>query len=233
LVARTFVELADNLVEDFDIVDVLTLLADRCVLILDAAAAGLMLANAQGELRVMASSSDTVRLVELFELQAEEGPCLDCFRSGEPVGEADLALASARWPTLAPRAAEAGFRAVNALPMRLRGATVGSLNLFRTSRGVIDDDDLALGQAFADVATIAILQHRAAEEAQEVNRQLAGALSSRVVIEQAKGIVAASLGLEMDEAFVRLRDHARRHNLRLAVVAHAVRDTQLAPAQLS
>src|SRR5688572_22633193 len=162
LLAQTLVELADTLVDDFDVVDLLTLLADRCVEVLDVSAAGLMLVAPEGDLRVVASSSEEMRLVELFELQSQEGPCPDCYRTGEPSLNPNLATENGRWPRFAPVALKAGFQAVHALPMRLRGVTIGALNLFRTVEGFLDGDDVVAGQALADVATIAILQHRAA-----------------------------------------------------------------------
>lgn len=222
LLARTFVELADTLVADFDVVELLTLLTDRCVEVLDVGAAGLMLVAPGGELRVMASSSEAMRVLELFELQAQEGPCLDCFRTGVPVVNQDLAAANGRWPQFAPEALASGFRSVHALPMRLRGTVVGALNLFHVEPGEMREADVDAAQALADVATIAILQHRAVHEAQVVNDQLHHALNSRVVIEQAKGMVAEREGLNMEEAFAKLRSHARNHNLRLVDVAHQV-----------
>lgn len=232
LLARTFVELADTLVDDYDVVDVLTLLADRCVDVLGASAAGLMVAGPDGALRVMASSSAAMRTLELFELQAEEGPCLDSFRTAEPVEHQDLAAAGDRWPRFAPEAIEAGFRAVQALPMRLRGTTVGALNLFHSETVHLAPADVAIAQALADVATIAILQHRAGLQAQLVNEQLQGALNSRISIEQAKGMVGERLGLNMEQAFVVFRGHARRRNQRLADVAAAVIDGSLAVSSL-
>src|SRR5947209_15827829 len=161
LLVQTMVELADTLVDDFDVVELLTRLADRCVEVLDVSAAGLMLARpGGGDLQVVASSSDAMRVLELFELQAEEGPCPDCYRSGEPVVNQDLATVDGRWPQFAPVALRAGFRSTHALPMRLRGTILGSLNLFNNAAGDLSEADLAAAQALADVATIAILQHR-------------------------------------------------------------------------
>ena len=225
--ARTFVELADTLVDDFDVVDLLTRLADRCVEVLDVDAAGIMLAAPDGPLRVMASSSEAMRVLELFEVQAQEGPCLDCYGTGRVVTNQDLATVDGRWPRFEAEAIAAGFRSVAALPMRLRGLVIGALNLFRSGRGDMSAADLSVAQSFADVATIGILQHRAAHEAQIVNEQLTHALSSRVVIEQAKGMIAERLGLDMERSFAALRTHARNHNLRLAAVAGAVIDGSL------
>jgi GAF domain-containing protein len=222
LLARTLVELADTLVDDFDVVELLTLLTDRCVDVLDVAAAGLMLVAPEGDLRVMASSSEAMRVLELFELQAQEGPCLDSYRTGLPVVNQDLASADGRWPRFAAEALAAGFHSVHALPMRLRGTVIGALNLFHVDPGDMRLADIEVAQALADVATIAILQHRASLEGQLVNEQLQMALNSRIVIEQAKGMAAERLGLNMEQAFATLRNHARNHNLLLVDVARSV-----------
>jgi GAF domain-containing protein len=232
VLARTFVELAESLVDHFDVVELLTLLADRCVEILDVSAAGLMLVAPEGDLRVVASSSEAMRVVELFELQSQEGPCLDCYRSGEPVLNQDLATVDGRWPNFAPVALGAGFRSVHALPMRLRGTVVGALNLFRADEGRLEEADVLAAQALADVATIAILQNRAAHEAQVVNEQLNHALNSRVLVEQAKGVLAERAGLDMEQAFSGLREYARSNNLRLVDVAQDVIDGTLGPGAL-
>ena len=233
LMARALVELADTLVNDFDVVELLTRLTDRCVEILDVSAAGVMLVAPEGDLRVVASSSEEMRLVELFELQSQEGPCPDCCRTGAAVLNEDLATVDGRWPRFGPVALEAGFRAVHALPMRLRGEIIGALNLFRAEEGALEEADVLAAQALADVATIAILQHRAALRTQVVNEQLNHALNSRIVIEQAKGILAERAHLDMEQAFSWLRHHARDHNLLLIDVAHAVIDGTLLPSHRS
>ena len=222
LLARTFVDLADSLIDSFDVVELLTVLADRCVEVVDVAATGIMLASADGELRVLASSSEAMRVLELFEAQADEGPCVDCYRGGRPIVNVKLADADGRWPRFAPQAVRAGFRSVHALPMRLRGLTVGALNMFRTEEGRMQEADVVASQALADVATIAILQHRAVVDSQQLNQQLTQALTTRVVIEQAKGVVAESAGVDMEKAFALLRRHSRNNNLRLSDVAQAV-----------
>ena len=232
MLARTLVELADTLVADFDVVDLLTRLADQCVDVLDVGAAGLMLAAPDGDLRVMASSSEAMRVLELFEIQAQEGPCLDCYRTGQPAVSHDLASEDDRWPRFAPEALAAGFHSVHALPMRLRGSVIGALNLFHTEPGEMRHVDVDAAQAFADVATIAILQHRATVEAQVLNEQLNRALNTRIVIEQAKGMVAEREGLDMEQAFGLLRGHARSHNLRLVDVATDVIGGSLDTASL-
>ncbi|MDP1806249.1 MAG: GAF and ANTAR domain-containing protein, partial [Acidimicrobiales bacterium] len=233
LLARTLVELADTLVDDFDVVELLTLLTDRCVEVLDVAAAGLMLAYPGGELRVMASSSDAMRLLELFELQAEEGPCPDCYRTGKPIVNHRLTASGGPWPRFEPRAVEAGFRSVHALPMRLHDVTIGALNLFRTDEGALSEADVAAAQALADVATIGVLHHHSARDTQNVNEQLHHALNTRVVVEQAKGVVAERSCIDMHEAFAALRNHARSHNLRLVDVANDVIAGALAPHSLN
>jgi len=233
LLVRTLVELADSLVDDFDVVELLSLLADRCVEVLGVSAAGGMLVAPEGDLRVVASSSEAMRVVELFELQSDEGPCLDCYRSGDALLNQNLAATDGRWPRFAPVALDAGFRSVHALPMRLRGAVIGAVNLFGTGEGPLLAEDVTAGQALADVATIAILQQRVASESRVLIDQLNTALSSRVVIEQAKGILAERAGLSMESAFESMRHYARDRNLRLADVARGVVDRTLAPGDLS
>lgn len=222
LLVRAMVSLADTLVDEFDIVDLTATLADRCVEILDVAAAGIMLASSPGGLRVMASSSAPARALEVFEAQVDEGPCPECFRTGALVAQADLAADPDRWPTFTPRALEAGFRSAHAVPMRLRGTIIGALNLFRAEPGRLAEADLVVAQALADIATVAVLQHRGATEAHVLNQQLTHALDSRVTIEQAKGILAEQAGIAVDAAFEVLRAYARRHNRKLVTVAEEV-----------
>jgi GAF domain-containing protein len=231
----TFVELADSLVDRFDIVDLLTLLAERSVEIFDVDAAGLLMSDTRGELRLMAATSEAIELVELMQLQADQGPCLDCFRTGAPVLVADLGEGDApdRWPRFAPEAIGIGFRAVHALPLRLRGKVLGALNLFRTTPGGLDHADAIAAQAMADVATVALLQQRAVTEAQTLAEQLQDALNSRVAIEQAKGVLAAQGGLGMDEAFLQLRGYARAHQRLLTEVAEDVVAGRLAVGALT
>jgi GAF domain-containing protein len=229
-VVQMLVELADTLVDDFDVVDLLTELADRCVNLLGVSAAGVMLASPDGQLRLMASSNEAMRILELFELQADEGPCLDAFRTGQPIEHENLRAGTGRWPRFSAAALEAGFGSVFALPLRLRQATIGALNLFGVEEAPMNDSDVIVAQAFADLAAIAIIQHRAVLETQRVNQQLTGALDSRVVIEQAKGVIAERTGVDLAEAFARLRHYARNHNLRLTDVAQASIDGTLDPA---
>ncbi|HEX3308089.1 MAG TPA: GAF and ANTAR domain-containing protein, partial [Streptosporangiaceae bacterium] len=198
LLSETFVELTDTMVAGFDVIDFLHVLTDRSVQLLDVSAAGLLLADPRGELRVVASS-EAARLLELFQLQNDQGPCLDCFRAGRPVA-ADLAADAQRWPRFAAAAQQAGFAAVQALPMRLRDQVIGALNLFRAVPGAFDPADIRIGQAPADVATISLLHERSMRHSDTVNEQLQTALNSRVIIEQAKGKLAERLGLDMDQA---------------------------------
>jgi len=232
LIGETMVTLADNLVADFDVIELLTVLADRCVTVLGASAAGLMLAGPDGTLRVVASSSEQMRLLELLELQTEQGPCLESFRTGEVVSQVQLGAAIERWPTFVAQALAGGFNAVHALPMRLRGQVIGALNLFHTDPAGIGDEALEAARAFADIATIAILQFRATVEARELIDQLNTALTSRIVIEQAKGIVAEYRHLDMEGAFATLRQHARTHNRRLSDVAADLVAGRLKPSGL-
>jgi GAF domain-containing protein len=222
LIVSTLVELADNLVDSFDIINILTTLSDRCVEALGVDAAGVLLASPGGELQLVASSSESMRVLELFQIQTNEGPCVDCYRSGAPVVNVALGEVNGRWPLFAPRAIEHGFHSVHSLPLRLRGKAIGALNLFRTSQGPMEDNDIAAAQGLAHVATIAILQHRAMLDATMLNEQLDHALTSRVVIEQAKGIIVEATQCRMDQAFGRLRAHSRNHNEGLTGVAAAI-----------
>jgi len=221
--ADVFVEMADTLVDDFDVIDFLHGLTERCVQLLGVSAAGLLLTDQRDTLQVVAASSERTRLLELFQLQTDQGPCVDCFRTGQPVSVADLRTAG-RWPRFTAAAAEVGFTAVHAMPMRLRAEVIGALNLFDTTPGPIDEGKLRIAQALADVATIGLLQQRAIHRRDTLTEQLETALHSRVLIEQAKGVLAERLQLDMAEAFTLLRDTARSHNRRLADLAQAIVD---------
>ncbi|HEX5993828.1 MAG TPA: GAF and ANTAR domain-containing protein [Jiangellales bacterium] len=221
--ADVFVEMADTLVDDFDVIDFLHVLTERCVQLLGISAAGLLLTDGQDTLQVVAASSERTRLLELFQLQADQGPCVDCFRTGQPVSVTDLPSAG-RWPRFTAAAAEVGFAAVHALPMRLRAEVVGALNFFDTNPGALDEGKLRIGQALADVATIGLLQQRAIHRRDVLNEQLQTALNSRVLIEQAKGVLAERLHLDVDDAFTVLRRGARSHNRRLSELAQAIVD---------
>jgi len=229
-VVQSRVEMADVLVGDFDVVELLTGLAERCVSLLGISAAGVMLASPRGDLRLVASSSEAMRVLELFELQAHEGPCLDAFRTGEGVEHENLQAGSGRWPRFATVAVEAGFQSVSALPLRLRDVTIGALNLFSVGVAPMDEADVVVARAFADLATISVLHHDAAAATQRLNEQLSNALTSRIVIEQAKGVVFERVGnIDIPEAFALLRKFARDHNQRLTDVARAAVDGTLDP----
>src|SRR5580693_566917 len=208
LLSDTFVGLADTMVADFDVIDFLHMLTDRSVALLAASAAGVVLADPRGELRVAAASSEAAGLIELFQIQNDQGPCLDCFRTGQPVTAADLTRADQRWPRFAATAVQAGFRTVEALPMRLRDQVVGALNLFRATPGPFAAADLRIGQALADVATIGLLQERSLRRTEILAEQLQGALNSRVTIEQAKGNPPGRRTIAMKAAFRLPRDYA-------------------------
>ncbi len=181
-------ELADNLVDRYDVIEVLTLLSDRCVQVIDVAAAGVMLAQPDGVLQFVASSNESMRILELFQVQEHEGPCMEVFTNGSALVNYNLDAASDRWPNFTPKALAQGVQSVHCLPMRLRGMTIGGLNLFQTERRELSESDHAVAQGLADIATIAILQHRTSTDAKALTDQLGGALESRIVIEQAKGL---------------------------------------------
>jgi transcriptional regulator with GAF, ATPase, and Fis domain len=226
---RAFVELSDTLVADYDVVDLLHRLAEHSVALLDAAAAGILLSDQRGGLKVIAASSERTRLLELFQVQTDQGPCLDCYRTGEPVLVPDLPAVAGRWPAFAERSIAAGFRSVHAVPLRLRAQTVGAMNLFGSAVGPLSRANLEVAQALADTATIGILQERAIRHSEVLTGQLQGALNSRVVIEQAKGVLAQSGGLDMDAAFNALRGYARDTNIRLSDAAAELAGGNLDP----
>ena len=221
LLSDVFIEMADTLVDDFDLLDFLHALTERCVQLLEVDAAGLLLTDAEGVLQMVAASSERTRLLELFQLQTAEGPCLDCFRTGTPVSVDDLTTAG-RWPQFTAAAAEVGFAAVHALPMRLRTDVIGALNLFGVDAGSLDADRLGMGQALADIATVGLMQQRAIHRRDVLSEQLQTALNSRVMIEQAKGLLAERLRINIDEAFTILRSSARARNRRLSDLARAL-----------
>lgn len=232
LLATTFVDLADTLVADFDVIDFLHMLATRSVELLDADAAGIMLADHDGGLHVMASSAEEARLLELYELQNDEGPCLDCFRSGRPVARDDLPSMRSSWPAFTEQLRLLGFHSAQAVPMRLRAETIGALNLFRREPGRLSEADLGIGQAMADVATVGLIQERSIAARELLATQLQTALTSRVRLEQAKGMLAERTGLPMDQAFRLMRDYARGRGRRLTDVAAQIIDGSLDQNQL-
>jgi transcriptional regulator with GAF, ATPase, and Fis domain len=230
--AEAFVEAADTLVDDFDVIEFLHTLAQRCVTLLEIDAAGLMLADQRGALHATAASAENARLLELFELQTDAGPCLDAFRTGEPVVNADLHANEHRWPRFAEAAEAAGYVSVHALPLRLRSTVIGALNLFCAQLGSLSEEDIRTGQALADVATIGILAQRNLQQAELLTTQLQTALNSRVIIEQAKGVLAERHQITVDEGFTMLRDYSRSRNRLLSDVARDVAVRAPAAAEL-
>ncbi|MFB9320186.1 ANTAR domain-containing protein [Cryptosporangium minutisporangium] len=221
--ASIFVDVADTLVEQFDLLEFLHMLTDRTADLVSAAAVGLVLADKNGRLEFLAGSNENVRLLELFQLQTREGPCLEAYRTGQPVININLGEASSRWPRFAPQATALGFQSVHAFPLRLRNQTIGALNVFGdTKGGRFEESDVPIVQALADVAAISLLQERAIHRGEILTEQLQGALNTRIVIEQAKGAVAQIHQISVDEAFMRIRAYARNNNKRLTDVAHAV-----------
>lgn len=224
---QVFVELADTLVAEFDALDFLSTLTERSVELLKADAAGVILNDLRGNLHVVASTSDAAQLLELFELQNDEGPCLDCFKDGRAVVNVEIAEARLRWPRFSAAAAEVGYRSAHAIPLRLRDSVVGAMNLFCRDDARLSDEDVALGQALADIATIGLLQERAVRQSELIAEQLQTALNSRVMVEQAKGVLLASAAVDVDQAFRLMRDYSRRNNLPLKVVAQSLIDRVL------
>lgn len=227
-----FVGFADTLVAEFDTIDFLHTLAETTVELLDADAAGLMLADQRGDLQVVASSSEEARLLEIFELQHDEGPCLDCYRGGRAVTNVDPDEAERRWPRLGAAIRDAHFMSVHALPLRLRNEVIGSMNIFLARPGTLSEADIALGQGLADIATIGLLQQRAIQEHRVLAEQLQGALNTRVLVEQAKGVLAERQGMEMTAAFTVMRSYARRTGRPLRDIAAGIIDGSLTGAVL-
>lgn len=226
-IIRAFVDLTNELVDDYDVVEMLSRLTTSCAQMLDIASAGLLLADAQGVLHLVASSSERTEHLEILQLQREEGPCLDCYRDGRAVVAADLETIKERWPQFHEAAEAGGFASVHALPMRLRDSVLGTLGLFGESSGSLAQEDLALAQALVHVASVALVNEKSAADHATVNQQLQHALNSRIVVEQAKGVLAHTGGLEMDAAFAVLRRYARDRGRRLTDVAAEVTRREL------
>lgn len=218
----TFVTLADTLVAGYDVVDLLDTLVNASATVLDAAAAGLILASETGELSVIASTSERSRLVELMQLKHGLGPCVECFTTGSAVTVPDVSAVGDKWPDFRDAALGQGLHSVHAVPLRLRGTVIGALNLFRNETGIMSHEDTLVAQALADVATIGILHERTVRESDTARMQLQHALDSRVLIEQAKGVIAHTHNVDMDMAFRTLRDYARNNGLLLRNVAEQV-----------
>lgn len=226
-VSVAFVKLTDTLVADYDVLDLLHTLVEESVGLLDVAAAGLLLADPTGELQVVASTSEESRLVEILQLRAGSGPCVECYLTGQAVAVDDIAALSTRWPEFQAAALSQGFRSVHAVPMRVHGRTIGAMGLFGANAGSLTPEDSAIGQALAHVATISLMQERIIRESVLVNEQLQRALTSRVLIEQAKGVIAHTAGVDMEEAFSRLRKYARTNSQSLHDTASRIVDRSL------
>jgi len=226
---QLFATLADTMVDDYDVVDLLQTLVDACQELLDASDAGILLADSDGELELIASTSEATELVEVMQLGAEAGPCIECFLTGAAVSVPDIAAEQGDWPVFRQAALENGFAAIEAIPMRLRNTTIGTLNLLRSETGSPPPEDLSAARAFADVATIGILHERSLREQESLSSQLQTALNSRVMIEQAKGVVSFTAGVSIPDAFSLMRTFAREQGLRLSDVAARIvrRDIRL------
>jgi GAF domain-containing protein len=220
-VLAAVVRLVDSLLDDFDVVDLLTQLTEQCADLLDVEAAGFLLADPLGQLRLLAATSEQARDVELFQLQADEGPCVQCYVTGHPVSVADVRSDLGQWPRFASTARDAGFAAVHAVPMRAAGAVLGALGLFGTNPGVLNDADLLVAQTLTHIACVAIVQEQSPTPS-TVLTQLKAALASRVIIEQAKGFLRDRLDVEVEVAFTLLRSYARSQKEHLTDVAERV-----------
>ncbi len=225
--SSVLIELSDTLATTFDIDDYLHLLCQRAHELFDVQAAGVLLEAPDGALRLTAASTDESAALDLFEAQARQGPCFDAYETGEQIVDADLTAVGERWPQFTPMALERGLRSVHAFPLRLRDDRVGAMNLFRETPGHFDEADVLAAQALADMATIAIMSRRQYDAAQVRTGQLQGALDSRVLIEQAKGILAERHHVSLAEAFMSLRQHARSQRHTLREVSQAIVDGTL------
>ncbi|MFE2376590.1 GAF and ANTAR domain-containing protein [Streptomyces sp. NPDC059398] len=233
-VSDVFVQVADSLIDDFDLIEFLEGLCAHCVALLDVSAAGILLANEKGLLHTVAASDENTHLLELFAVQHDQGPCLDCYRTRDARSNIDLHDPSdtGAWPAFADKARRSGFQISHVFPLRLRNRAVGAMNLFHTSRQSLSTQDASLAQALADVATIAILQQRDLGHEQMEKSQLQHALSSRIVVEQAKGILAERWTVDPSTAYNALRVYARTHQLRISDCSRQIIDQTLDTDQI-
>jgi hypothetical protein len=226
-VSAAFLRLTTTLITRYDVLELLHILVEESVRLLDAAQAGLLLADPYGELQLLASTSEESQLVEILQLQAGEGPCIDCYRTGSVVTVDDITALGERWPAFQEAALGQSFRSVHAVPLRIHERTIGAMGLFGAERGSLNHEDAAIGQALADVATISLIQERTLHESRIINDQLQRALNSRITIEQAKGVISHTSSVDMGEAFIRLRNYARSHQQSLHDTAARVLDRTL------
>jgi transcriptional regulator with GAF, ATPase, and Fis domain len=224
---RAFAGFADTLVASYDVVDLLQRLVDTCSDLLEVTASGVLLADETGDLDLLASTSEASRLVEVIQLGAFSGPCIESFTTGQIVSLPDIALSPPRWDRFREKALGQGFESIYAIPLRLREKTIGTLNLLSDTKGELPEDDLIAAQAFADVATIGILHQRTLHESETIREQLQTALNSRITIEQAKGVIAQLHHVSIDEAFTVIREYARSHQQGITTVADAIVDRSL------
>lgn len=233
MLARTFVDLAATLVREFDTIDLLHMLTERSASLLDADAASLILADQRGELQVLASTSPQAQMLDVFQVHTSEGPCYDCYVSGRPLVNVDLAEAGERWPSFHRVTTDAGYRSTHSLPLRLHDQVIGALNFFCIHESELGDDDVELAQALSDVATVGLLQERMTRRHELLSEQLQSALNSRVLMEQAKGMLSERATIDVEEAFALMREHSKRTERSLAHVANDVIDGSIEAADLT
>lgn len=229
---EAFVKVAGTLMDQYDVVDLLSALVEECTDLLDIQAGGLLIANNLGELELIASTSEEAEFVEVMQLAAGAGPCVDCFHTGEQVSVDNIDASGDRWPEFRKAAMRKGFQAIHATPMRIRGKIIGSLNLLGTTPRHLSDRDAKLAQALADVAVIGILQERSLRDVNFVNEQLQLALDTRILVEQAKGVLAQMEKLDMDAAFTVLRAYSRANGISLRITAQNVINRSLDTADV-
>lgn len=217
-----FVAAADTLVGGFDLVDFLHGVATGAAKITGSSAIGLLLAERDGGLRVIAASSEDPELLGLFSIQRAEGPCLDAHRAGAELPDIDLRATHDPWPDFTSQATALGFTGTHCFPLRLRGKTVGAMHAFQDDGHHLSADERRSGRALADLAAISLVQERATRRPGELTEQVLFALNSRIVIEQAKGTVALNLDVGVAEAFELLRVRAAQHRMPLTELARAV-----------
>ena len=222
LTTAAFIEVANALASDYDVGEFLHMLVGRCSEALNSDAVSVLLEAQEGTLQLAAATSERMRELEDLEIRLGQGPCVETYRQGAPVSAGDMRKEQDRWPATAPKAMEIGLLAVNAFPLKVDGDSVGAFNVYREAAGALSDEELRLTQAFADVATVGILRDRKVSEAERRAEQLQGALDSRVLIEQAKGVLAERQGISTELAFDMIRRYARNHHRKLRGVCQQI-----------